>query len=840
MHKTVDRILPRTAPCHPGENGDLKDVRDGVEYHRIPAFASMAAIFGFTAPFWVVGIAHVRERIMDMVALLALGLAGLILVGSVCGIAALLRMNGMQRELAAVQRRLRDLEGVRSSEMAAPLSATPLPPQVVPQARLDEGGHESAPPALKPAAGSGPAPLPPRERTNLQTTMDDAAPAMSLEMRLGSRWIIWLGALFFLGGVGLGLKYAYDSNLIGPAGRLMIGVLAGVAALGAGEYYRRRAWLIPFQALTGGGLAIFYLCIFFSFQLYHLTGQEVSSVLALCVTALAVLLSTAHNAMPIAMLAVVGGYLSPILLSTGQNQPWMLFGYIAALNLTALGAAWFRRWRMLDSFCLVCTALLYIAWYDRYYAFPDQTAPALFFAALFYFMFMLAPTLYTLVRGVPEGLQCLTIIIANSLFWLFVYYSILYSHYPRMLGLAAFLQAAFVFALYQAWTRRVDRPTPTAQALLMIALALLTLVIPLQLRLYGIPIGWAVEGVLFIWLGLRFRNPLCRFGGLAALYLAAGGLFYRLPLHALPFTPLFNRPFGAWICVVLCALVALRLASRHWLAKDPARPVFIGALAALALVMTCLLLTMETFLYWRLDGRENWMGNMTASLTVLWTLIPLFLSRMALKRRLAPVTAVALAGQAIGILVFLACLEGFWEQEGLLLLNLFFLSRALFAVNLFYVSQEMIRILAPPESLEYPHPSWMAWAPAALEWAGHGTLALLAFFEMVRWGENTLLISKDMAIGLVSALWALHACILIWRGLRMQCPHRRYIGFLLFGAAAGKTALIDVFNLAAVYRIASWLGVGLLLVLAALLYQQYAARPAPQQEAPRERKQDDE
>jgi len=107
--------------------------------------------------------------------------------------------------------------------------------------------------------------------------------------------------------------------------------------------------------------------------------------------------------------------------------------------------------------------------------------------------------------------------------------------------------------------------------------------------------------------------------------------------------------------------------------------------------------------------------------------------------------------------------------------------------------------------------------------AGHAALALLSFMELIRWGRETNIMNADMAVGIVSAAWALHACVLIWYGLITREHLRRYTGFVLFAMAAGKTVFIDVFELDAVYRIVSWLGVGMLLVVAALFYQRYSA-----------------
>ena len=279
-----------------------------------------------------------------LLGLVVLGFVVTIIVGSISGIVAVRRIQNLRIDLELLQNKVRRLEtrtlkepeekatDLAAKNKPAPLSAAlPETPPAVPKKTTPKEQSDSI------------LPVSVRVPYVQNSQPKKAAAALSLEMQMGTRWIIWIGAVIFLGGVALALKYTYDNNLIGPSGRIMIGVLTGIVALFVGEYYERRKLAIPFQAFTGGGLAVFYLCIFFAFQVYHLTGSGFAMLLAVLVTGLAISLSVIHNAMPIALLAVAGGYLSPVFLSTGQNAPWSLFTYIAILNLVALGAGYFRR-----------------------------------------------------------------------------------------------------------------------------------------------------------------------------------------------------------------------------------------------------------------------------------------------------------------------------------------------------------------------------------------------------------------------------------------------------------------------------------------------------------------
>jgi uncharacterized membrane protein len=107
---------------------------------------------------------------------------------------------------------------------------------------------------------------------------------------------------------------------------------------------------------------------------------------------------------------------------------------------------------------------------------------------------------------------------------------------------------------------------------------------------------------------------------------------------------------------------------------------------------------------------------------------------------------------------------------------------------------------------------------------GHGFLALLVALECVRWSHSGSIITPKMGISLISAVWALQAFVVIWIGLAKRSPLLRYLGFVLFLLAVGKTLIIDTNELEKVYRIISFAACGLLLVTAGYFYQRYSSK----------------
>jgi uncharacterized membrane protein len=781
----------------------------------------------------------------DGVIFLGLIVLAFFIGGSISGIVALSKMQRLFRGLEDVKRQLRSLrDDLKKHEAQGPVieKESTAPPRAAPgfeeverqlrslkddlrkQERPAPVTEREAPPVTleRPAEAAvheeivtlNPPNLLLRERamTPPSPPSSEGHPR-SLEMKLGGKWLNWVGIVMLLVGIGFFLKYAYDNAWIGPKGRLAIGVFLGIISLGLGERFRRRAWSVLFQVLTGGGLATFYLCVFFSFQVYRLADQPIAMILAASVTALAVILAVAYDALPIAILAVIGGFLSPVLLSTGTNHPYALFTYIAILDMVAMGVAYFRRWRALDLLCFIGTIVMYLGWHQRFYA-PDQMTPALAFTSLFYLMFLLIPTLHGLVRRLPLTVEGLVMIVFSALFSFFSYYSLLFRDYRYFMGFTVLGQALLVFLLFQVWSRRVGTDNDTSAGFLTITLGLVIVAIPIQLRLYGIPIAWSMEGTVLVLLGIRFRQIICRVAGLVALMLAAGGLVYRLPLHVVPFTSVLNIPFGSWSLVIAMTAIAACMLHRKETGHKEVDSFLTGIFFLLALVLACSLFSLEISGFWTVNHPvAHYRTYETGSLVALWSLIPIIIAFILVRRGAKAWMPLPWICSAIGGFVLFASLEHYSYPSRLFALNASFLPKLIFVLSL-WVTASLYRRL----DLKLKH------AADVHALAGHAILAMVVAFEFARWGHYSTLITPKMSFSLISAAWALQAFLVIWIGLARQIPLLRYLGFALFLLAVGKTLIVDMSEMEKVYRIVSFAACGLLLVGAGYFYQRYSSR----------------
>jgi len=243
----------------------------------------------------------------------------------------------------------------------------------------------------------------------------------SLEQRIGTRWVLIAGVVTVIFAVGFFLKYAFENQWIGPWGRVAIAGLGGLIALAMGEVTRRRGYDIVAKGVTALGFAILYATVFAAHRRYGLIGSTPAYVLAIGVTVAAMIYAAILDEVTVALLSLAGGYLTPFMLSTGENRPHLLFAYVLILSAGATLCAYRRKWSGVNLLAFLGTYLLYTAWFEKFYRPvmdirwpPAQLAVAMTWLAAFFLVFLTLPVLHTLVRRVKSQVQDTLLLVANA------------------------------------------------------------------------------------------------------------------------------------------------------------------------------------------------------------------------------------------------------------------------------------------------------------------------------------------------------------------------------------------------------------------------------------------
>ena len=192
----------------------------------------------------------------------------------------------------------------------------------------------------------------------------------SLEQFMGAKLFAWLGGVAMFFGVIFFVKYAFEKNLIPPALRVTLGFVTGTGLLVGGLFvHRLPRYRVLAQAFCATGVVSLYGVSFAAHSIYHFEAFGTLTTFGLMglITLAAFLLAVRLDALVVAVLGMLGGFLTPILLSTGQDNVLGLFGYIALLDIGLLAVSRHGRWRFLTSAAAAGTAVMQIGWYSKFF-----------------------------------------------------------------------------------------------------------------------------------------------------------------------------------------------------------------------------------------------------------------------------------------------------------------------------------------------------------------------------------------------------------------------------------------------------------------------------------------
>ena len=296
------------------------------------------------------------------------------------------RLAGLESEIFRLKR---DKESTPKTEsFTAP---APKPPATAPQQKIIPPAPLLTPkPIIIPPPPPSAVTLPP---VFAQTTPPPKPaptparkiePAINWEQFMGVKLFAWLGGLALFLGVAFFIKYSFDNNLVSPELRVALGFVIGLGLLAGGVVMSRKNYSALSQTLCATGVVILYAVTYACYALYHFAffGPVTTFLLMAIITTAAFFLAVRLNALVVAILGMLGGFLTPILLSTGQDNPTGLFGYIAVLDAGLMVIALHRRWYFLTALAAIGTAVMQAGWMEKFFIAGNYFANDKMFIAL--------------------------------------------------------------------------------------------------------------------------------------------------------------------------------------------------------------------------------------------------------------------------------------------------------------------------------------------------------------------------------------------------------------------------------------------------------------------------
>ena len=392
---------------------------------------------------------------------------------------------------------------------------------------------------------------------------------LDLEQRIGARWATWVGIVAILFAAALFLKWAFDNAYLGPTARVAIGVVAGLGMLGLGLLLHRRRD-VPYlsEGLAGGGLGVLYLSLFAAHAIYGLVGPTPAFAAMFAVTLLGTAVAVVSSRLITAVLAVLGGLLTPVLLQVDRVDERNLLAYLLVLDALVLLTARFRTWPALNRLAWLGTAVLLVPTLLQEPAAPRPLTRLLLLSALF-LIFLGVPLFRERTEGRRADRIDLVLVVANAAAYFWAVYVTLEAWRPSWEGGYAVVLALLYRLVAADYAARVPDDRVTVDLHEGVSWTFLVLAIPLALDGQWVTLAWAVQGVMLLWLASRAPAPVAAWGGFIALLLSALRAVALDSYWAADITPVWNLAFLVHLLVVVALAVGGGLGGEPWATCGP-------------------------------------------------------------------------------------------------------------------------------------------------------------------------------------------------------------------------------------------------------------------------------
>ena len=333
----------------------------------------------------------------------------------------------------------------------------------------------------------------------------------------GGNLLVRIGGVILFFGLAFLVKYAAEHSIISIEMRLWGIGLAAVALIGTGWKLRDREGAYG-QILQGLGVAMLYLVIYGASKFYGLLSLEMAFVLMLGVVVLGSLLAVVEDSLPLALFATAGGFLVPILTSSGEGSHVTLFSYYAFLNLGLFIVAWFRSWRVLNVVGFLFTFVIATVWGVLRYQSEIFVTTELFLI-LYFFMYLSISILFTIKHPYePKNLVDGTLVFGLPVI-----------AFPLQVSLVSVFEygeaysAVVLGMLYSGlwvWLKNKERTNLLAQSFLALSVVFFTIAIPYIFDADVSAALWSLESAGVIWIALKQNRMLTRYFGELLLFVS--------------------------------------------------------------------------------------------------------------------------------------------------------------------------------------------------------------------------------------------------------------------------------------------------------------------------------
>lgn len=632
------------------------------------------------------------------------------------------------------------------------------------------------------------------------------------EKYIGENLFGKIGILVLVVGMGLFVKYAIDKNWINEVFRTVLGFVVGGGLLFLSQRLKKTYRTFS-SLLAGGAFAIFYVTVGMAYHYYGLFSQAAAFIILVVLTVFMSLLSVLYNRRELAVIALIGGFIAPFLVSNGMGNYLVLFTYMTILNMGMFGLALYKKWGELPLICFIATYVIMLGYSmvaDLDVARNAQLVHQLLFSTLYYLIFLLP--VVSVLRADDKKINqwlVMTVVLNNFLYLFFALWFLRELQLPYNIKGVLTLFIALINGVIAFAVRKRAADKGLLLALLTgMFLTFISLSIPIQLEGTFITLLWATEMVVVLWLFSRFGKPVYAYFTYILFFLTI--ISYMIDLEnawsdGVASSLFVNGTFATGIFTGLAFGVFAWLMERRKASFTTASKISYMPFNAIALLVGCGIIYLSFIVDFCLNITYYPLEESTC---LAFTSLALLLLLVGLRRRFAidryAVVYVIAAGLSVCLFVLLSPIVNEYGDTSLLLLQ--WGALVVVIIHLFLLARYYYRSFDFRQKRANPITSFIAIASTVLFAVAVNNMLHLAGWENE--SSAALSISLSMAGFIQMSL-----------GMRLHLKILRMISLAVFGVVLLKLVIVDLWLLPTVGKIIVFIMLGVILLVLSFLYQ---------------------
>jgi uncharacterized membrane protein len=651
-----------------------------------------------------------------------------------------------------------------------------------------------------------------------------------MEKFIGENLVSKIGIAVLVLAIGFFVKYAIDQNWIGPVGRVAIGILCG-GILVSLAHKLRNTYRSFSSVLAGGGLAVLYFTVTLAFQQFHLFGQTTAFIIMIVITAFAVSLSLLYNKQELAIIALIGGFAAPFLVSTGSGNYKVLFSYLIVLNSGLLIIAYNKTWRILNLLNFIFTVIMFGSWlgFLKYDEAAITYRNGFLFAAVFYLLFFIINIAHNIKEKKKFIASDFGILLANtSLYFGAGLYCLTKMGATDYRGLFSASMGVFNLAASYFLFRKQKVDTNILYLLIGITLTFISITAPLQLHGNYITLFWASEAVLMYWLFTKSKIRIIQYSAALVWVLMLVSLLMDW-IHLYggnygTFTVIFNKGFITTIFAAIATYLLFILRNNE--NSENTSPAIIPGKTAFRISAIVLLFAAGAL---EINYQFNYYyPNANFSMLYLLLYTVTFISILtAVTQKIKQlqlhwqITAAMFA--FCMVLYFISLPQTFSIQTGIIEANKntgHFVAHWILAVLMGTVLFRIIQLVRSNKTNLVNSFDFITWVLCAVTVIYLSVEIHLLSNHIFYAADNPLSNIQRVYIKTgLPILWGLCSFAFMWLGMRNKYKTLRIISLSLFTVTLAKLFIFDIRNIPAGGKIAAFFCLGVLLLVVSFMYQ---------------------